>query len=141
MRAVSVKAVLIGGVVDVASSLALAIPFAICEAMYRHFASSVNRANPGPASTNPLLHLAGVFVDSCCSVFGGYIAARLAKHHELLNGALSAYLCTMLGTILLATRMDHHPIYIQILLIASGPLLALIGGYLRLRQTRALPTC
>jgi hypothetical protein len=32
-----------------------------------------------------------------CSILGGYVAAWLAKHDELLNGALSAWLCIAFG--------------------------------------------
>ena len=39
--------------------------------------------------SNPAQILIGLF----CSVFGGYLAGRLAKHEELVNGLLASFLC------------------------------------------------
>ena len=137
MRSVSIKAVLIGGVVDVASSLALGIPFAIFRILRLHQTPMPRGGSASSAVTSLPLYLSELFIGMCCSVLGGYVAARIAKHNELLNGTLSAYLSTILGIFMLAAGLDSHPLYIQALLLASSPVLALSGGYLRLRQKRS----
>jgi hypothetical protein len=71
-----------------------------------------------------------------CSVLGGYVAAKLAKRHELLNGALASILCILLGIYVVTSGKDPHPMLVQVLLVVISPALSLFGGYLRLRQKR-----
>jgi hypothetical protein len=73
-------------------------------------------------------------VGSVCSVLGGYIAAWLSKHDELLNGTLSSYLCISIGILAISFGKDPHPLIVQLALLTSSPFLSLLGGYLRLRQ-------
>lgn len=47
-----------------------------------------------------------LLLGALCSVLGGYVAARLAARSELVNGALSAFLCIAFGLYALATRPD-----------------------------------
>jgi hypothetical protein len=64
------------------------------------------------------------------SVLGGYIAARIAKHNELLNGTLSSFLCVLFVILAIGTS--------SMIGLATGiianPILGFLGGYLRLRQ-------
>ncbi len=69
------------------------------------------------------------------SVLGGYIGALIAKHDELLNGALSSFLCVLSGVYALFT--GSHPVYLillEILALIISPLLGMLGGYLRFKQ-------
>jgi hypothetical protein len=138
MGKVSIKGVLIGGIVDVGSSMILGIPFAIY-AISRidlasipkdHVESAVNAAMLG----NLPLYLTQELVGLTCSIFGGYIAARIAKHHELLNGGLASYLCLAIGVYAMTHGKDSHPLYVQVLMLIASPALGILGGYLRLRQ-------
>jgi hypothetical protein len=140
MRAISIKGVLIGGIVDIASSFLLGLPFAIYVILKVQLAhtppdqvgAAVKAATLGSAP----IYLAQLAVGMACSVLGGYVAATLAKHHELLNGALASILCVLLGIYVLTTRNDPHPMYVQISLVVISPALSLLGGYLRLRSKR-----
>ncbi|MCG2641381.1 hypothetical protein ACFPFP_18750 [Bradyrhizobium sp. GCM10023182] len=67
-----------------------------------------------------------------CSVLGGYVSARIARHDEVLNGALASILCVGLG-IYAAARGTGH-LWLDILYLPLGPALAALGGYLRSRQ-------
>jgi hypothetical protein len=80
--------------------------------------------------TNPLIMSLAFVVSSLISILGGYIAAYIAKHDELLNGALSSFL-PMLFAI---CTLFSDPLYLAILTLIISPLLALFGGYLRLKQ-------
>lgn len=142
MKSVSIKGIIIGGIVDIVSSIVLGIPFAIF-AVATVYSMHLPPEKIGPAisvamSGNTPLFWGQVLVGMCCSVLGGYVAARLAGHDELLNGTLAAFLCVCLGIFTIATGKDPHPLYIQILLLASSPALGLLGGYLRIAQMRTV---
>jgi drug/metabolite transporter (DMT)-like permease len=71
-----------------------------------------------------------------CSVLGGYVAARVAKHDELLNGLLSSFLCIAIGVISIFSGKDSQSVLVQIFLLAAAPAFAFLGGYLRQTQKR-----
>ena len=79
--------------------------------------------------TNPLASIT-FLVSSLFSILGGYLAAYLAKHDELLNGVLSSFL----PQLFINCTLFSDPLYLAILTLITSPLLALLGGYLRLRQ-------
>jgi hypothetical protein len=145
MSKVSVKGVLIGSVVDVVASVVLGLPFALY-AMLKIDLSHAPNAEASAAVTTAIhanlpLYMAQLLVGLSCSVLGGYVAAWLAKHDELLNGGLSSVLCVALGIYTLATGRDSNPPWLQALLLVASPLLALFGGDLmrRLRRGRLQP--
>jgi hypothetical protein len=72
-----------------------------------------------------------------CSVLGGYVAAVMARRSEVLNGALSSYLCLGVGIWALAKGQEQMPTWLFLLLLPLSPIVSGLGGYLRLRQTRA----
>jgi len=140
MRKVSITGVLIGGIVDIVSSVILGIPFAIY-VLFRLDLAQIPQDKIGPAVTSAMhanipLYICELLVGMCCSVLGGYVAAWLAKHDELLNGTLSPCICVLIGIYSVASGKDSHPIYVQILLLIASPVLGLLGGQLRLMQKR-----
>ena len=138
---VSIAGVLIGGLVDVASSLLAGIPFAV------YFASKVDPSQRvGPHASEALsaamhanvpLYSADLLVGLTCSALGGYVAAVIAKRNERLNGTLSSCLCVSLGVALLLLGLDREPRWLQLLLLIASPIFAFVGGSLRLRQRMA----
>jgi hypothetical protein len=142
---VSIKAVLIGGVVDVVSSVVLGLPFALYAILKVDLSHTPNaRASAAVTAAihgNVPLYVAQLLVGLACSVLGGYVAAWLAKHDELLNGSLSSVLCVALGIYTISTGKDSNPHWLQVLLLIASPLLALLGGDLmrRLRRSRLQP--
>ena len=145
MRKVSVKAVLIGGIMDVVTSVVLGLPFAIYAMSQVDLSSTptaqVSTAIAAAVHRNTPLYVGQLLVGLACSVLGGYVAAWLAKHDELLNGGLSSLLCVALGIYTVATGKDANPHWLQILLFVASPLMALLGGDLmrRLRRSRLHP--
>jgi ABC-type Mn2+/Zn2+ transport system permease subunit len=87
------------------------------------------------------LYVGELLVGLACSALGGYIAARIAKHDELLNGLLSSFLCVALGIYTMASGKDTNALWLQILLLVASPACALLGGALmrRQRQHRVQP--
>jgi hypothetical protein len=71
-----------------------------------------------------------------CSALGGYVAAWIAKHDELLNGLLSSFLCTAIGLYSVFSGKDSQSVLVQIILLAAAPAFAFLGGYLRQSQKR-----
>lgn len=145
MRKVSVKGVLIGGIVDVGASVLLGLPFALYTILKLDL-SQTPRDQVGATITAAIhadvpLYAGQLLVGLACSVLGGYVAAWLAKHDELLNGGLSSVLCVAGGIYVLATGKDSNPHWLQALLLVASPLLAILGGNLmrRLRQSRLQP--
>lgn len=85
--------------------------------------------------TDPIVISVNFIVGALFSILGGYIGAYIAKHDELLNGALSSFLCVLSGIYGLMT--GSYPVYLvllEILALIISPLLAMFGGYLRLKQ-------
>jgi len=131
MSKVSIKGVLIGGIVDVSASFILGLVFALLAVVLLHEFGHVSHKD---VLNSAAFHFALVLIGFACSVLGGFVSAKIAKHHELLNGALSSFLCTAIGIYLMATDKYSGPSLDQIGLLVSSPLLGLAGGYLRLRR-------
>jgi len=142
MRKFSIFGILIGGVVDVVATNILAIPLMVYVIFTRMDFISMRSAE---ASTELLKIIQGdwmlfatqFLIGSFCSVLGGYIAALIAKHNELLNGALSAWLCVAFGVYGLANGAASESLPLAILGFILSPALALLGGYLRFLQVPA----
>jgi hypothetical protein len=140
MSKVSIKGVLIGGIVDVVSSVVLGLPFAIYAISKIDFAHTP-KDRVGPTITaamngNVPVYIGQLLIGLACSVLGGYVAARLAKGNELLNGTLSSFLCIVLGIYTVSLGKDSHPLVVQVLLFVASPAFGLLGGYLSLLQRR-----
>jgi hypothetical protein len=89
---------------------------------------------------NRLLYVCQLIVGSGCSVLGGYVGARLAKHDELLNGSLTSFLCVGGGLYSLAAGIGSSSLLLHLVGFVVSPALGLLGGYLRLSQKRASGT-
>jgi len=44
-----------------------------------------------------VFRVSSIILGALCSVLAGYVSARIAKHDEVLNGALSSILCVVGG--------------------------------------------
>jgi hypothetical protein len=138
MRKVSVKGVLVGGIVDVVTSVVLSLPFAIYTVLKLDLSNTPKDRVESTVSAaihgNVSLYVAQLLVGLACSMLGGYVSAWLAKHDELLNGGLSSFLCVALGIYTMASGKDSNALWVQILMLLASPVLAVIGGDLMRRQ-------
>jgi hypothetical protein len=130
MSRVSIASILIGGVVDVAASI-------FCGSFLVLIVSLTLQAAHTSTRSSTALPVALLLNGLACSVLGGFVAARLARHDELLNAGLSFCLCVAIGLWLLVAGRESQPLWDQILLLAAGPACAVLGGYIRLRRKRA----
>jgi hypothetical protein len=135
---VSIFGVLVGGVVDVVTSVLGGLPFALystfkldpSQRVGTHSSEAVSAAIHG----NIPLYSAQLAVGLLCSILGGYVAAAIAKRHERLNGTLSCYLCVGMGIVVMSLGLERDPLWLQFLMLVASPALAFVGGDLRLRQ-------
>ena len=143
MRKLSLKAAIIGGIVDMLSTYLLVVIAVFVFILAKGFVSA---GHPPPQDLNDMvlrsvqsgpIHMLLICLGCLCSVLGGYVAARIAKHDELVNGAASAWLCVLIGLFNFASVQDGGQIVRHIAAEVAAPLLGLFGGYVRLVQRGA----
>jgi hypothetical protein len=138
MRKVSIKGVLIGGFVDVATTTILAIPlviYAMAKLSLLHAPRGSVQTPIAPAiHASPLLYVLQLLIGLGGSVLGGYVAAWIARHDELLNGLLSSLLCTVIGVYSVIAGKISGSLSEHILLLIAAPFFGFLGGYLRRTQ-------
>jgi hypothetical protein len=84
-----------------------------------------------------LFKVGGWVIGGLMSIAAGYVAAAIAKRSELLNGALSSILCVALGLYALLFGAAGHSPWMGALDLVLAPLLAMLGGYVRVKQRGA----
>jgi hypothetical protein len=138
MRAFSWKGILLGGITDIFATGIVAFPLAIVAAVRTNFAgvpaSELGKALVAAVQASPGLRIAYLVLVAMCSVLGGYVAAREAKRGELLNGALSAFLCVGLGINSMLGGHSTIPLWQHLASFVASPLLGAYGGYLWTRS-------
>jgi MFS family permease len=82
---------------------------------------------------DPAVKALNTIVGCGFSIIGGYLAARIAGHHQRLNGALASFLCvaftlTAIGSLSIGWVIEG---------VVGSPILGLVGGYLSLWQKRS----
>jgi hypothetical protein len=131
---VSTKGVLVGGICDIVATNILAIPFVVFVMVRFDLVGKISA--PGTITAliheHPPLYAIQILIGTVCSVLGGYVAARLAKHDELLNGTLSCYLCVGIGIYSSAVGSGYGTWLARSLMLLSSPMSGLLGGYLRI---------
>ena len=124
MKRISIKGVLIGGVIDLVSSVFFVVIYMlfyipIAHAMHlphgHYFHSTISRIPP-------------LIIGFICEAFGGYISARIAKHHEILNGACASFLCVLFGIFSFLHDSSHLRFMIFLLITIATVIAAGLGG-------------
>jgi len=137
MSRISFKAVWIGAVTDMVSSTIsgalIAIAFVVILHLTRTPSNPLDWTLLKPENQNSLLYGIQVIVGAACSILAGFVAAWVAQHDELLNGALSSFACVLLGILAIAADKDPHLRLTHILLLIASPPFGLLGGYIRHR--------
>ena len=140
MSKVSLKGVTIGAVTDIVATGILAIPLMIY-VVVRFDLVQTPRDQATGAITSAIhgsapLYAVQLLIGLACSSLGCYVAARIARHDELLNGLLSSFLCVALGIYSLASGKAPGSFLVQLLLLFASAAFGMMGGYLRLLQKR-----
>jgi hypothetical protein len=136
MKKVSIKGVVIGNILDIVSSNIVAIPvvmYVLASAQMGSPSDQEAGAIKGILKASTFFFVATTVLGGLCSVLGGYVSARIAKHDEVLNGTLASILCVGLGVYAIVNGTGSS--WLHILYLPLSPALAALGGYLRSRQT------
>jgi hypothetical protein len=137
MNKVSVKGVLVGAVVDVVSSGIVGIPLVLYVITHTGITdeSALISEIHSRMRADLALHSIQLILGTGCSILGGYVAARIAKHDEVLNGALSSFLCILLGIHSAASGGVESPVEFAFLFpVTIGA--AALGGFLARKSRR-----
>jgi hypothetical protein len=142
IKDISVTGIALGATSDIAATNLLLVPVAIVF-FVRLAQSSLTPAERTAAFTraisdDPRLYLLGMVLGGAASVFGGWVAARMARRAELMNGALSAIACVGFGIYGMATRADTVPLWQHFTFLVLSPALGALGGAIRQRQHAGL---
>lgn len=129
MKQVSFKGVAIGNVVDIVATYVVMLP----PMVYFAISSGLPAAQILKEST--VLYVSYAILGGVCSVLGGYVSARIAKHDELLNGALSSILCVGGGMYAVISGGAAEDLWMHLVFLPLSPALGALGGYLWRWQT------
>jgi len=140
LRNVSIKGVVIGSITDIVTTNLLALPVVFYVVATHNFSQipkeQISSILTQILKNDPALFAMQILSGSACSVLGGYVAARIAKRHEILNGGLAAFLCVGGGLYALLFGTTSFPLWQHLLGFVASPALSSLGGYLRLRSVR-----
>jgi hypothetical protein len=138
MNKISIIGVVVGGVTDILATVILTLPLVlyVIDELTDTLKDPLQTAVTATIQANPLLYGFESAIGLACSVLGGYVAARVAKHDELLNGLLACSLPVALGAYSLTTASESGQLLLPILLLIANPLCSGFGGHLRLVQIR-----
>jgi hypothetical protein len=129
--------VFIGGLADIALTTVLSIPLMV----YAMVAGDLTSLPPEEMSAqlmtmlteSPGLQITGWILGLTATVLGGYIAAWIAQSHHARYGALSAWLCMLLGVTALLGESSTAPLWQHLLAFVLSPVGGALGGSLRER--------
>jgi hypothetical protein len=131
---ISIKGVLVGGIVDIVTTEILAFPLLIVVAARANI-SALPKAQQTQVLTaaihdSSMFFLTGLIAGSLASILAGYVAARIAKSEALLNGALSSWLCVAVGIYSMLGKSDSMTPTQHVLYLLASPVLGALGGAL-----------
>jgi hypothetical protein len=135
MKQVSSIGVLIGAVTDIVATNLFTLPIGAC-VMIAGGILNVPKGQQQAATlaalhANVVLYGAVMLIGGACSILGGYVAAWIAKRSEMLNGALSSFLCVAFALYAIVTGKADEPLWLAICMLPISPALGAAGGYLR----------
>lgn len=140
MRRISFKGVLLGGIAGVFATNIFLIPvmvYVTSQFDVMHMSQpQLQAAVMNSIQKSFAIHMIQVAVGLACSVLGGYVGALLAKHDEVLNAALTSFLSIGIAIYSLANGTGPGTMKERSLVIVASPLVAALGGYIRLAQKR-----
>lgn len=142
MSRVSLKAVLIGNLLDLAVSFITAIVLGIYVGfqIHRPHMSHIERHQAIlSVIRSPAVRTITALLGMSISTWTGYVTGRIAKHDNGLNGLLSTALlvCYDMWAILLGKGFD--PVWLEWLLLVTVAVFAFLGGAISRRTTAETP--
>jgi len=135
LQKLSLKGIIVGAFLNVGGTIA----WGVLEAFYFLLTNNLHSlpytqqvSKLTSLMTDPSIVALNIVIGGGFSILGGYIAARIAKHDELLNATLSSFICILLALPTLGSASLQN----IVLGIVANPLLSLLGGYLLVWQIK-----
>jgi hypothetical protein len=144
IRSISIKAIVLGAFADIGATLLLHLVLSIALMLARigevmQSGGTAVGAEIGQSLTYQAMTWVVAFASA---ILGGYVAAQVAKAHEVANGAASAWLSIAFNGEQLAEQLiapsDPTVFYFCLTMVIAAPLLGAFGGYLE-RQRKPQP--
>ena len=139
MKRISLKGVAIGNIADIVSSNVIGLLLAA----YILISSAPSGLADGSATqvlmASSFYRVSVIILGALCSVLGGYVSARIAKHDHVLNGALSSVLCIGFGVYALLSGSAAGHLGLHLALLPVSVALGALGGYLSSRRRAQHP--
>lgn len=129
---------MIGNITDIVATNLVVLPVMI------YVLISAMSSGPAADSATEIVMASSVYrvsssiLGALCSVLGGYVSARIAKHDEVLNGALSAILCVGIGVYAVLSGSAASHLGLHLVFLPLSPALGALGGYLSSRRKTPL---
>jgi hypothetical protein len=138
-RGFSLKAVLLGGLVNTSCSFAYGVVSQLTVAIVLS-ARGVKGDAMNAYLFGPAFLIAGLIGGTAATLLGGFVAARIAKARELLNAAASSVPCMVLVLVILLLSKNETPIPTWYTITSYAVIIpaAIFGGHLGLRRKRTL---
>jgi hypothetical protein len=133
MNRVSLVGVATGNLIDIISSVIVAFVATFLIALV-HTLNYRQPIDPSVLGQSGMFLAVTGILGSLCSILAGYVSARLARHDEVLNGALSSVLCIGLATYTISSGAVTHHMGVHVAFLPLSLMLSAFGGYLRFRQ-------
>ena len=130
MNRISLKGVVIGNIVDIVSTTIAVLPIMMYVLISSGPSGDTADSITQVLMASSVLRVSSIILGALCSVLAGYVSARIAKHDEVLNGALSSILCVAGGVY----SAFSGSAALHLFLLPVGPVLGALGGYLYSRQ-------
>jgi hypothetical protein len=139
MRGISLKAVLLGALVDTSCSFAYGLVAQFTLSMVLSIRGVKADAMP-EYRIGPAFLILGMIGGTAATVLGGFVAARIAKTRELLNAAASTVPCMTLVLVMYLVSKSETPIPAWYTISSYVVIIpaAILGGHLGLRRKRTL---
>ena len=131
----SIKAVVVGWLVDIGISLCASVVLGIGMAIIMISNGMSPERMAETMSQSIPLNLAGIVIGALSTVFGAYVAAWIAKQGEIRQAMGVAVLSTLSSLLFLPLVFNQQPIWVTAVGYSLIFPAALLGGYLRKNKT------
>lgn len=127
---ISILGVAVGNIFHIVMSTLLGIGLAVMFA-YAQDGYFLDRQQLVPVVASGAYVFVSEIATFLVLILSGYIAAYIAKRHELLNGTHAAFLCVAQSIHILRTGHSTHSLGVQLINVVFPPFFGLAGGYIR----------
>jgi len=142
MKKISILGILVGGITDIVLTNVVALPIIIYVVATSNLRGipreQLSAAIIQAIHARPAIYATQLILGFFCTVFGGYVAAWIAKRSEVLNGFLASLACALFGVYGMVSGKDMSTPATRATLFLLTFAAGLCGGYLRKIRVRRI---